>query len=334
MGDPAVAGGARAGGELIAILYQSERSECGLVSLAMLASAHGLQTDLASLRARYPISLKGSTLKDLVAVAADLKLETRAIRCDTEELGQLRLPAILHWRMDHFVVLVKCRGNKFTLHDPAIGKVVVGEKELSDNFTGVALEVWPGPKFQRRDTRQKLAMSAVIPRLPGFSSAIASLAVYALGIECIALVLPILQQFIIDDALVTGDTDLLSLIAIAIAVLLVGQAATAAIRGIVQRNLSSSLSLVVPGHVFRHMVALPASWFERRSAADVINRFESGNAIHRTLTTSIVSAGIDGLVAVIALAAMAFYNGLLASIVCAASMTGCGVGKSGSPISM
>ncbi len=296
-------------------MYQSERSECGLVSLAMIASAHGLMFDLASLRARYPVSPKGTTLKGLIDVAADLKLDTRALRCELDQIDQLRLPAILHWQMSHFVVLTARRGNKYVLHDPAIDRVTVTHAEMSNSFSGVVLEAWPGPSFQREDKRNRLRLETVIPRTGGFASAIALSFTFALGIELIALILPILQQFIIDDVLVSADTDLLRLLAIATGIFLFGQAATAGIRAIVQRNLSSSLSVIVPSHVFQHMAALPADWFEKRSAADVINRFDSANAIHRTLTTTVVSAGIDGLVAIVALVAMALYNIYLAAIV-------------------
>ncbi|MGK9233235.1 peptidase domain-containing ABC transporter [Inquilinus limosus] len=297
------------------ILYQSERSECGLVALAMVASAHDLAIDLAGLRARFPISLKGATFKDLVAIANSLDLETRVLRCEPEHLAQVRTPAILHWRMNHFVVLAACRGNRFILHDPAAGRVVVTRAEMDECFTGFVLEAWPSPRFQKQDRRNRLRLSTVVPRSRGLVVAITCMFVYALGIELITLVLPILQQFVIDDALVAADTDLLELLTIAMGVFLAGQAVTTAIRGIVQRNLSSSLSLIVPTHVFRHLLALPTAWFERRSAADVINRFESGNTIHKTLTTSIVSAGIDGIVALAALAVMALYSPLLATVV-------------------
>jgi ATP-binding cassette, subfamily B, bacterial CvaB/MchF/RaxB len=295
--------------------YQSERSECGLVCIAMLASEHGLEFDLASLRARYPVSLKGSTLKGLVDIAGELNLETRALRCEVDDLAQLRLPAILHWRMDHFVVLVKCGGGKFVLNDPAIGRITVSAMELSENFTGVAMEVWPGATFQKKDQRNRLKLSSVIPRTASLNRALLSLFVFAFGIELMVLVLPIIQQLVIDNALVTADTALLNLLVMAIGIFLFGQAAVAAIQGLAKRNLSSSLSMIVPSHVFRHMGALPASWFEKRAAADVVNRFDSANSIHQTLTSSIVTAGIDGLVAITALAVMTAYSPFLTAIV-------------------
>jgi hypothetical protein len=137
----------------------------------MIAGHYGLQFDLASLRARYPVSLKGTTLLGLVAIARDMRLDTRAVRCDPDDLGGVRLPCILHWRMDHFVVLVSHGRRRCVLHDPAAGRIVVSRAELDASFTGVALEAWPNPNFARQDRRGRLCRlcarsCALLPVVP------------------------------------------------------------------------------------------------------------------------------------------------------------------------
>ncbi len=103
------------------VILQTEAAECGLACLAMAASASGLQTDLPTLRRRFSLSLKGLTLADLVRMAGELGLQGRALRAELEHLPQLRLPCILHWDLNHFVVLVAVRGDRVVIHDPARG---------------------------------------------------------------------------------------------------------------------------------------------------------------------------------------------------------------------
>lgn len=297
------------------VIFQSENSECGLACLAMVASNFGLITDISSLRARYPVSLKGLNLQGITKVANELKLETRTLRCEVEELHDLKLPAILHWNMKHFVVLAKCKKDKYIIHDPAYGRITVSKDEMNKSFTGIATEAWPGPSFEKQDQRNKLNFRKVIPPIPGLKSALFSIFIYALGVELIILLLPIIQQVIIDDALVTADIDLLTLLIIATAVFLLGSTTASVIRRFIQRNLSSSLSMIVPSHVFRHLGSLPVSWFEKRSAADIVSRVESANTIHQTITTSVITAGLDGLVAILTFIAMCLYSFNLALIV-------------------
>src|SRR3954468_2701183 len=87
------------------VIQQTEAAECGLACLAMIASYHGHELDLNTLRRRHPISLNGVTLRALIQVASHLNLVCRPLRYELEQLGQLRRPAILHWDMSHFVVL-------------------------------------------------------------------------------------------------------------------------------------------------------------------------------------------------------------------------------------
>jgi ATP-binding cassette subfamily B protein RaxB len=91
------------------VIIQSEASECALASLAMVCSAHGLQVDLADLRRRFAVSIKGATMQQLVQHADGLNFSSRPLRLELDELQQLQLPCILHWGLNHFVVLAKVR---------------------------------------------------------------------------------------------------------------------------------------------------------------------------------------------------------------------------------
>src|SRR3954462_4470703 len=87
------------------LIYQTEISECGLACLAMVAGFHGHQTDLRELRKNHSITLKGVTLAQVVSIAQKMHFSTRAIKVELEDLRLVRGPAILHWDMNHFVVL-------------------------------------------------------------------------------------------------------------------------------------------------------------------------------------------------------------------------------------
>src|SRR5437868_14884811 len=107
------------GRRFLPVIRQTEATECGLACLAMVASYHGYRTDMNSLRRRYPVSLKGVTLRDLMEIAAHLGLACRPLRVEVVHLGQLRLPAILHWDMVHFVVLTAYNKKGIVVHGPA-----------------------------------------------------------------------------------------------------------------------------------------------------------------------------------------------------------------------
>ena len=50
-------------GKSLPLILQTETAECGLACLAMVLGYHGVQTDLATLRTRHAVSLKGMPLE-------------------------------------------------------------------------------------------------------------------------------------------------------------------------------------------------------------------------------------------------------------------------------
>src|SRR3954447_8347687 len=154
------------------LVRQTEAAECGLACLAMVASFYGHRVDLNTLRRRYPVSLNGVTLRALIQVASQLHLLGRPLRFELDHLRQLRLPAILHWDMSHFVVLKTVDRGGIGIHDPASGEKYFSIAEASKHLTGVALELSPAEGFAPKDERARLPFSVFWAQLSGSGHAL------------------------------------------------------------------------------------------------------------------------------------------------------------------
>jgi hypothetical protein len=151
---------------------QSEASECGLACLAMVASYYGHRIDLSTLRRQHPISLNGVTLRSVIEIARHINFTTRAVRLEPEDLKHIKRPAILHWDMNHFVVLKSVSKRGIVLHDPAFGEKRVSWGEVSKHLTGLALELTPTESFERKDERARLRLSTFLRRASGAKHAL------------------------------------------------------------------------------------------------------------------------------------------------------------------
>ncbi len=300
------------------ITYQSESSECALASLAMVSIAHGLHIDLSDLRSRFPVSLKGATLQQLMAYAAALNFSSRPLRLEITELAQLQLPCILHWNLNHFVVLTKVARNHVVILDPAVGERRLKLDEVSRHFTGVALELTPNAEFEATDQRKKVALSALTGKVLGLKRSLFQVFAIALALQLFAIASPLLNQLVVDDAIATYDKDLLTVLVIGFAMLLLIQTLLGLARSWMVMALGMSLSLQWASNVFSHLVRLPVDFFEKRHLGDIVSRFGSVGAIQRTLTTSVIEAVLDGLMSVAALGMMLLYSPSLTAVVLAA----------------
>ena len=297
------------------VIIQSEASECALASLAMVCSAHGLQVDLADLRRRFAVSIKGATMQQLVQHADGLNFSSRPLRLELDELSQLQLPCILHWGLNHFVVLAKVRKKHIVIYDPAVGERRVTIEDVSRHFTGVALELTPNASFEPSDQRQRVSLAALTGKVLGLKRSMFQIFALALVLQLFAIAAPLLNQLVVDDAIATYDKDLLSVLIVGFALLLLIQTLLGLARSWMVMALSMSLSLQWTSNVFSHLLKLPIEYFEKRHLGDVVSRFGSVNTIQKTLTSSLIEAVLDGLMSIAALGMMLLYSPLLTAVV-------------------
>jgi ATP-binding cassette, subfamily B, bacterial CvaB/MchF/RaxB len=299
-------------------LLQSETAECALACLSMLSAAHGLQVELADLRQRFPLSMKGATLAQLIRHAETLNFIARPVRLELDELDQLKRPCILHWDLNHFVVLHKVAAKHIVIFDPAVGERRISMEEASRHFTGVALELTPGAEFKPKDERQRLALGSLTGKVLGLKRSLLQVFAVALVLELFALAAPLLNQLVVDDAIASHDADLLGVLLLGFGLLLVLQTLLGLARSWMVTTLSMSLGLQWATNVFAHLLRLPVDFFERRHLGDVSSRFGSVGAIQATLSSSLVEAALDGLMALAALGMMLLYSPKLTAVVVAA----------------
>lgn len=306
-------------GRRVPIIVQSEAPECGIACVAMIAGYHGLRTDLAAMRRRLSPSMRGVTLKHIAAVAQELQMSFRGVQAQLAALGQLRLPAILHWDMNHFVVLTEVAGNRITVHDPAVGRRVLKLDEASRHYTGVALELQPTADFRRRDERNSISAWQLLGVARDLKGTLTQVLLLSLVLEVFAVAAPFFVQLVIDRVVVGRDRDLLAVLAIGFGLLVLMQVATSAVRAWLGVYLSTVVNLRLLDALFAHLLRLPLSWFEKRHVGDVVSRFRSVDAVQRTLSLAFLETLVDGLMVALTLIVMLWYSVSLTLIVAAAA---------------
>ncbi len=296
------------------VVRQTEAAECALACLAMVAGFHGHAVELTALRQRFSLSLKGATLARLIEMADTLGLASRPLRLELEELGQLATPCILHWGLNHFVVLKRVVGDRIELHDPAIGERRIRVGEVSRQFTGIALELAPTPRFERKKPGAPLALRQLLGRVQGLPAALMQVMGLALVLELFALAGPLFVQTVLDQVLAGGDRGLLTLLGAGFLLLTLLQVGVSALRSWVVMWLGTSLNLAWSGNLFGHLLKLPEDYFAKRHLGDITSRFGAMTVIQNTLTTRAVEVVLDGLMAVLTLAMMLIYSRALAAL--------------------
>ncbi len=297
------------------VIQQTEAAECGLACLAMVASYHGHRIDLNTLRRRHPISLKGVTLRALIEVAGHLNFAGRPLRFELDHLRQLNLPAIVHWDMNHFVILKSITRTGIVVHDPACGRKFLPIAEASKHLTGVALELSPTEGFLPEDERARLPFSIFWKHMQGNAHALVQIFVLSAVLEAFVIVSPFYLQLTVDEVIARGDADLLVVLALGFGLLTAIKITSNAIRSLIMVIVQNMLHFQMGARLFHHLIRLPIAYFEKRHVGDILSRFTSIEPIRNALAEGMIAATIDGLMAVATLAMIFLYSSLLALVV-------------------
>lgn len=246
-----------------------------------------------------------------------MDMTARPLRCEVHELRELQAPAILHWGLNHFVVLRRVVRKGIEIQDPARGLRIVTAKEIDERFTGVALELGRAPAFKRRKERSPLKLTNLFRITPEISSALVHTLVLSVLLQAYVIASPFYMQLAIDEAAMKGDVGLLGALAFGFGLFGLFNVIAGLLRGIAMQKMSALLGWDMTGRLFHHLVRLPLPWFQRRRLADALSRFQSIEPVRGLFSNGLVGSLIDGAMAIITLVMMIVFAWKLAVVAAA-----------------
>lgn len=298
----------------VPVFLQQQRAECGLVSLAMIASFFDPEQTADGFRAMAGISQQGADLRMLMRLAGKADLVARPVRLDISDMKRLQVPAILHWCMDHFVVLTRVKSSGIVINDPALGQRFVTRRELDECFTGVALEIRPGPRFGRQKPVQPLRLRDFLGSFQFLGRYVTTMLVLLLAIQVLSLAPAVATQLLIDEVVLGQDQAWLFRALAGVAAIMVVVVVLEALRQWVTLYSGTRLAFDSSSMVVRHLYQLPSSFFHTRHPGDVLSKLDSLTPICKALTQHGVNAIVHSAVIATTVGIMLFYSVLLTTV--------------------
>ena len=301
-------------GHRIRLVSQTEETECGLACIAMIAGNYGLELDLGALRLRFTTPTRGATLDSIIDCAEKLGFITRPLRIELEDLGAVRLPAIVHWNLNHFVVIEKVTKSQALVHDPAGTSSWLNIDKVSRSFTGVLLETWPSSSFLPGSFRQPLRIRQLWSSSSGLTHTIIQAFLLSLTLQALLLFLPLFSRYAVDDAISNPNIGVLNALGIGFILLSVVYGSLYWLRSRVLIDSGASISYALTINLARRLFRLPIPWFNSRHVGDILAKFQSITPIKKSLTEDISSGLLDGVFAILAVLIMTYFSPIIAAV--------------------
>jgi len=293
---------------------QSSRHDAGLASLAVVARFHGKAADPEQLRHELGLSAP-SRAEELLLAAKRLQLKARVGKLDRDRMERsgLPLPCILELK-DGFAVLARVEAGKALLHDPVAGRpAALPLEELEPQLTGRA--VFVASRASLAGELARFDFTWFIPAIVKYRRLIGEALVASLALQVFALLTPLLFQVVVDKVLVHKGLSTLTVIAVGLLAAVIFESTLSALRSYVFAHTTSRIDVELGARLFRHLLALPLSYFESRRVGDSVARVRELENIRQFLTGPALMSIIDVLFAGVFLAVMLYYSPLLTLIV-------------------
>lgn len=278
----------------IPFVQQLSAMECGAACLTMVLSYYGKNVSLDEVRDILGPGRDGVTALGIIHAADFFGLRGRGVKADMDELDLLDRGTILHWQFSHFVVLDKVGKDYVDIVDPAIGRRRISLEEFSRSFTGVALILEPGDDFRTEDQRKSGMWKFARRLVLGQRSTLSQVVLVSLFLQVVALAVPVLTSVVVDRVLPRNDRDLLMVVSVGLLGVVVFQFVTSFLRAHLLLALRTRLDARMTLGFLDHLFSLPYSFFQTRSAGDLMMRLSSNAQVREIATGGALSAILDG----------------------------------------
>lgn len=287
-------------GRRVPLRKQMSQVECGAASLAMVLSYYGRNTKVAETREHCDVGRDGLTALTIAQAARSYGLRAKGYTLELEDIGQVRLPAILHWGFNHFVVLEKWSPKRAVIMDPAVGRRRLTPTEFDESFTGVVLTLEPGAQFQKRkDTSRKPWREYLGYALatPGTYGSLCQILLASGILAALGLVVPLVTKILVDEILPMQMGGAVGILALGVGVIGLALVVTNYLRGVLVVYLQAKLDSQLMLNFFEHTLSLPFRFFQQRSSGDMMVRLSSNSTIQQMITNQTVSIVLDSFLA-------------------------------------
>ena len=290
-----------------------DEADCGAACLAAVCRFFGRAVPLPTVRDAVAMALDGTSLAGLASGAERLGLAGRPLKASPSRLGTLPLPAICHWRGDHWMVLYDTDERAVRVMDPVAGPRRIPRAEWDEQWSGFTCLVAPTPALAEAEegpSPWRWLLPFFRPHRRPFAAAV----ILGLGAAGLEMLIPLAAGRIVDGAIAQGDRAELHLLALG----MLGVLLAAVTAGLVQRWLLARVAVrfdaATLDHITERLLALPASYFASRRTGDIERRV----AGMRQIRVYLVQQGVVGLTSAtqvaVAVAIMALLSPLLAAV--------------------
>ena len=295
-------------------VLQMEAVECGAASLTMILAYFKKYVALEEVREKCGVTRDGSKASNLLKAARSYGLNAKGQRIDAAAVDKLKMPAIIHWNMNHFLVLEGCYKNTYYLNDPAAGRRSVDLETFNKSFTGIAMVFEKSEAFEPSGKKQRI-LGALWSQFEKYKFEMFYISFTGFMTIMPAVFVAWLAKIFLDDIWLNGRTKWLSGLLMVLVIVAILKGLTSTIYKALNYRMLEKIRLSDTSRLIWKIIHLPARFFMQRYAGEVSARVKNAEQVADFMAVDLVNALAHGMALVVFGLVLFTYNGFLAALV-------------------
>lgn len=297
-------------------VLQMEVVECGAASLTMILGYFRKYVALEEVREKCGVSRDGSKASSILKAARSYGLQADGYRKDPETVLDLEMPLIIHWNMNHFLVLEGYHNGKYYLNDPAGGRRTVAREAFHKSFSGIAMAFEKTPEFEPSGKKQ-MAFAAFIEQLEKYKKELYYISFTGFLAALPPLMTAWMAMVFLDEVWMNQRTDWLFGLLSGLAAVALLKAVSSRLSCFLNYRLLEKIRINETSRLIWKTMHLPAAFFMQRYIGEISARVKNIDNVALFLAADMVNAAASLLVMLVFACVMLTYNGFLTAAVLA-----------------
>jgi len=304
------------------------RAESGLAALVLLLRFHGVGADSEQIRHRFG---DGIAVPEMVRCAKEFGLKARAYRSSWPRLSKTPLPGIAVLRDGRYLILGKASDRRILVQDPMSPRPTMMSREEFE-------AVWDGQlvlmtsRAGLTDLTRRFDVSWFFAAIHKYRYLLCEVLVASFFLQLFSLISPLFFQVVIDKVLASRTLSTLDVLVIGLIAISFFDTILGILRTYLFAHTTNRIDVELGARLFRHLLALPISYFQARRVGDSVARVRELENIRNFLTSSALTLVIDLFFTFVFLAVMLLYSPFLTAIVLAAFPFYVGISATATPL--
>ncbi len=294
-------------------VLQMEGVECGAAALAIILGYYGRKVPLEKLRVECGVSRDGLKATNIMKAARSYGMTTKGYAKSIKNLKMMKMPVIIFWNFNHFLVLEGFTKDKVYLSDPAQGRYQVSHQEFDDSFTGVVIDMTPNEEFVKANEKTGMFPS-LAKRISNSKLSLVFIILASLFLVIPGLIIPSFTQIFVDQFLINSRESFVMPLILAMGGVLVIHSLLIFIQQYYLLRLETKLALTTSSKFLWHILHLPSQFFSQRSSGDISNRVGLNDKVARLLSGDLANAALNVVVVLFYALLMFSYDIVLTTI--------------------